>query len=86
MSTWCNESKLKLSQEYLLVDKDCRSVWMTNVLPSGADFLENLELQHPGILRDSPSLYGAGLPYHSNGDIVENSDCEIRPENLWAHS
>jgi len=44
---------------------------MTNVPPSGADFLENLELQNPGILRDSPSLYGAGLPYHSNGDIVE---------------
>ena len=27
--------------------------------------------QHPGTLSDYPGLYGAGLPYHSNGVIFE---------------
>jgi hypothetical protein len=86
MSTWCKESDLELShsnwmvdsaskrneyQEYLLVGKGCRNVGPTNLPPSWADFLEILEPQHPGTLREYPGLYGAGLPYHSNGAIVD---------------
>jgi len=76
MSTSCKESELKLSnsnwlvdsaskrnehQEYLLVGKGGRSVGLTNVPPSWADFIEILEPQHPGTLRDYPGLYGADL-------------------------
>ena len=86
MSTWCKESELNLShinwlvdsaskrneyQEYLLVGKGGRSLGLTNVPPSWAYFLEILEPQHPGTLRDYPELYVADLPYHNNGAIVE---------------